>query len=831
MGERRRALGNRRWATGNRPRAIAGNRWWFMVMALCLTITMLQGQESPTARWYYEPQYEPPERQVDMLHMRLEVSFEPEKGLVKGRVTHRFTPLRQRVDSLFFNAPGIRIVSAWMDGSPLPFTISPAGITVSFARPLTWNTTDSITIVYEATPRRGLFFVGWNDPTGRSRKQIWTQGQGIDNRNWIPCYDEQNDKLTTETFITFNSSYRALSNGGLVNEHRNADGTTTWHYAMSHPHSVYLVMIGIGNYSVEERHSKHGVPVNLWYYPEYPDRVEPTYRYSAEALDFLERETGIPYPWESYAQIPVQDFLYGGMENTTATVFGDFFLVDRRAFLDRNYISVNVHELTHQWFGDYVTGRSGRQSWLHESFATFYAKLFLKEISGPDAYQWERRREQDVALRASEQNLYPILHSRAGSDRAYSKGSAVIDMMRYVFGEDAFRRVVTHYLQRHAYGIVETNDLYQAFQDVLGLSPFWFFEQWIYRGGEPHYAVSYQDVTPRDGLRQTVVSIRQVHETGDLVKLFTMPVVFEVHYRDGSVDRTRQTIARESETVIVPNTKGREITFVLCDPGSWIIKKITFPKSFAELESQLAGAPEMIDRFDALHALKETPVAAKKTMLLKVYAKEPFPALRAEVIKQIGGDDSPECRMLLTRAISDPAVEVRSAALAAVDRIPDALRPALERLVTDSSYALAASAMEKLSAQFPDQRAKYLAWTKDDRGVGNHIKILWHQIQAANGVSASLDSLVDMAGPSFEYRTRVNAFAALRALNHVDSTLVLNLCEALLHPNNRLRGPAEEATVYFLGQSAYKRLFAAVVQNHKWTPGQQEILKRVLQPD
>ncbi len=802
-----------------------------LFIASCMLTNMLHGQDIPTARWYYEPQYEPAEHQVDMLHMRLEVSFEPEKGLVKGRVTHIFTPLRERVDSLFFNGPGIRISSATVNGSALAFSSSPEGITVRFTRPLSWNTTDSITFVYEATPRRGLYFVGWNDPTGRSRKQIWTQGQGVDNRNWIPCYDEQNDKLTTETIITFNSGYRVLSNGVLSSEHRNTDSTTTWHYAMSHPHSVYLVMLGIGKYSVDERQSKRGVPVKLWYYPEYPDRVEPTYRYSAEAVDFLERETGIPYPWESYAQIPVQDFLYGGMENTTATVFGDFFLVDHRAFLDRNYIGVNVHELAHQWFGDYITGRNGRQSWLQESFATFYAKLFLKEISGDDAYQWERRREQDVALRASEQNLYPILHSRAGSERVYSKGSTVIDMMRYVFGEEAYRRVITYYLKRHAYGIVETNDLYQAFQDVLGLSPSWFFEQWIYRGGEPHYAVSYQDVTMRAGQHQTVVSIRQVHETNDLVKLFTMPMVFEVRYRDGDVDRIRRTIARESETVTIPNTKAREIAFVLCDPGSWITKRITFPKSFAELEAQLTGASEMIDRFDALHALTDTAVASKKDLLIKVYTKERFPALRAEVIKQIGGDDSPDCRTLLTRAITDPAVEVRSAALAAVDRIPNAMRPAFERLVTDSSYALAASAMEKLSTQFPDQRAKYLAWTKDDRGIGNQMRVLWHKINAGNGVRASLDSLVDMAGPSFEYRTRVNAFAALRALNHLDSTLVLNLCDALIHPNNRLRGPAEEVTGYFLGQSAHRELFTAVVQKHTWTQAQQVLLKKVLQSD
>jgi len=821
---REKARGKGHWAGEEGQRRI-------VLIAMLCCIGILHAQESPTARWYDEPQYEPAEHQVDMRHMRLEVSFEPEIGLVRGTVTHLFSPLRARVDSLFFNAPGIRIISARANGASVPFSTTSEGVTVHFSRPLHWDTVDSVTFVYEATPRRGIYFVGWNDPTGRSRKQIWTQGQGIDNRHWIPCYDEQNDKLTTETIITFDSGYRVLSNGTLVGQRRNSAGTTTWHYRMSHPHAVYLVMLGIGKYDVEERRSRSGVPLHLWYYPESPERVEPTYRYSAEAVDFLERETGIPYPWESYAQIPVQDFLHGGMENTTATVFGDFFLVDRRAYLDRNYISVNVHELAHQWFGDYITGRSGRQSWLHESFATFYAKLFLKEISGEDVYQWERRREQDIALRASEQNLFPILHSRAGSERVYSKGSSVIDMMRYVFGEDAIRRVITHYLHRHAYANVETNDFYQAFQDVLGISPRWFFEQWIYRGGEPRYAVSYQDVTARTGQRRTDVLVQQVHETNDMVKLFAMPMVFEVHYRDGSVDRTRQTVAQQSQTVSVPNPAGREIAFVLCDPGSWIIKSISFPKSFAELEAQVMGAPEMIDRFDALHALAGTPAAVKKNLLITVYARERFPGLRAEVIRQIGGDESPECRALLRRAIADPAVEVRSAALAAVDRIPEELRLSFEGLVTDSSYALAASAMEKLSAQFPHRRTHYLTVTKDDRGIGNQMRILWHRINAAGGQRASLDSLVDMAGPSFEYRTRVNAFEALRSLNYLDSACVLSICDALIHPNNRLRGPAAEVTGYFLQQSAHRELFTAVVDKHRWTDWQRGLLAKVMKPE
>jgi aminopeptidase N len=798
-----------------------------LMLATCLTLA----QESPTARWYYEPESEPAEHQVDMLHMRLEVSFVPEQGLVKGRVTHIFNPLRERVDSLFFNGPGVRVLSATLNNVPVRFSTSPSGTTTYFPTPLTWRMRDSIVFVYEVAPRRGIYFVGWDDPTGRSRKQIWTQGQGIDNRNWIPCYDEQNDKLTTETIITFDSTYRVLSNGALVEKRSNTDGTATWRYLMSHPHSVYLVMLGIGKYNVDERVSRSGVPLHLWYYPDQADRVEPTYRYSAEAMDFLERETGVFYPWESYAQIPVQDFLYGGMENTTATVFGDFLLVDRRGFFDRNYISVNVHELTHQWFGDYITGRSGKHAWLQESFATFYAKLFQERIGGTDAYQWERRREQTIALHASEQNLYPILHSRGGSERAYSKGSAVIDMMRYVFGQDAYRRVITSYLRHHAYGNVETNDLYQTFQDVLGLTPHWFFEEWIYRGGEPHYAVSYEDVTTQDAGRRTEIAIRQIHKTDDMVKLFTMPIVCEVHYRDGSVDRARQTIAREAEVATIPNPRNRDIAFVLVDPGSWILKKMTFPKSYTELEAQVTGAPEMIDRYDALTALAEIPIKQKKDLLLKIFAREAFFALRAEVVRQLGADSSPECKTLVRNALSDIDPAVRAAALACFDRIPEDLRQPFERLITDSSYTIATEALERLSTQFPSRREDYLSWTKNDHGIGNQVRVMWHRLNAAAGVAGSLDSLVDMAGPAFEYRTRVNAFAALRTMNHLNPTLAGHLCNALCHPNGRLRGPAEDVVRYFLSQSRYREMFTATVARRQWTPWQRELLDKILKTE
>jgi hypothetical protein len=401
-------------------------------------------------------------------------------------------------------------------------------------------------------------------------------------------------------------------------------------------------------------------------------------------------------------------------------------------------------------------------------------------------------------------------------------------MMRYVFGEDAYRRVISYYLNQHAYGSVETNDLYQAFQDVLGMSPSWFFEEWIYRGGEPHYAVSYDDLINREGERETIITLHQEQATDDMVKLFTMPLVFEVHYRDGSVDRVRQTIARESERVVIPNSRKQDLAFVLCDPGSWIAKQLSFPKSYTELAAQVIGAPEMIDRYDALRALSTTPPAAKKALLINVFSRERFHALKAEVVTQLAMDESAESRGLVEKAIRDPDVEVRAAALHAYRQIPPALQSAFERLITDSSYALAADALEQLCMQFPDRRTTYLSWTKDESGVGNQIAVIRFRMNASSGNRPALDSLVDMAGPSFEFRTRLNALEALRSLNYLDSTLVLHLCDAATHWNGRLRGPATDIAASMLQQQSHRALFTAVVQRHSWQPRQRELLNKLL---
>ncbi|MFM2425360.1 MAG: hypothetical protein RL747_904, partial [Bacteroidota bacterium] len=481
-------------------------RFIVSTFVLLLTPHIARAQFPEIHSYHVDPGAHERDRNIDVTHMKVEVRFDVYKKSVLGKVTHTFNVLQNQVDTIFFDGPGIEIVSATLDGRALSHTTLPEGVVVqcglneAIAMPVARNkkpkTQHQIVFEYIAYPKKGIYFSGYTAANGQPltgnideadmiRKQIWTQGQGIDNRHWIPMIDDRSDKYITETVVTHDSKQQVLSNGTLKSKKVNKDGTTTWHYALNQPHAGYLLMLGIGNYAVKNSKTALGTPMQFWYYPEHPEKIEPTSRYSEQIIDFLATETGIPYPWISYSQVMVQDFLYGAMENTSATTFGDFFWVDKRGFQDRNYVVVNAHEATHQWFGDFITGRHDGEQWLQESFATFYPGLFVGNVYGKDELDWYFRDQMNGAVAAGKANSLPVRHSAAGSSRHYPKGASVLHMLRHILGEDNFRRSINHYLQKHAFATVETWDLQKAILDETGINMDWFFDQWIHRGGEP----------------------------------------------------------------------------------------------------------------------------------------------------------------------------------------------------------------------------------------------------------------------------------------------------------------------------------------------------------
>jgi aminopeptidase N len=769
----------------------------------------------------------PEEHVLDIKHLKLEVNFDVEKGLVMGKATHTFRPKRMEVDSFFFHAVDIKFEKIKIGGKKVEFRTDKNGVHIFSKEKMSWDKDYEVEIEYQAQPKKGLYFIGWSDPNKISRKQIWTQGQGIDNRHWIPCYDAINDKYTTEIIVEFDEKYKVLSNGALQSVQTEKKGKMKWHYKMTKPHASYLIMLAIGDYKIKTTNAKNGVKMSLYYYPEWENRVDATYKYSEDIMDFLVEEIGIAYPWASYSQVPVQDFMYGAMENTTATIFGDFLFVDERSYLDRNYVRVNAHELAHQWFGDLVTARSGAHHWLQESFATYYDGLYQKRAFGEDSYSFVRRNAAIAAIAESKKNLRPIAHSEAGSVRHYPKGAIVLDMLRYVVGDEHFKKAIQHYLTKHAFQNVDSDDLLVAFQESLGMSLNWFWEQWVYKGGEPFYRVNFDIVNQPKGESYTAFSVEQIQDLADdLVSIFKMPIQFQVVYKDGTNDTETHWIDKKYQTIRIANKKNKEVDFVLFDVDSRIIKSVEINKPYEMLLSQANKAVSVLDRFDAVAAISKSDNKNKDNDLFKIFETEKNPKIKELIVSELINNS--DFKKIVPLAINDKNHEVRRSAISNAQYFEEKQLNEWTKLLADSSYITVELTLTKLSEYFPNKRKDFLKITENTKGTNGLNVLIKHLEIESEFDKEKINELKKYCSNSYEFITRVNAMNALKRLGFLDEELLGYLLNAGFSSNSRLANPAFEVINYFAQQSKYKSMILNYISKTKFSDFERQKLNRLV---
>jgi len=768
----------------------------------------------------------PRERFVDFQDMNLMISFQPDSGKVMGSVVHRFNVLRSNVDSLYLDGTNMTIASAKLDGKSVRYEVSKKGIIFRFDSVLALNSVHRLSIDYSAKPRRGMYFIGWDDPTGRCRKQIWTQGQGIDNRNWVPLFDDMSDKITTMIGITFDSKYKVLSNGSLLTTSPDGKGNTTWLYQMNKPHSPYLMMIGIGDYAISKERSTSGILLNQYYYPDQKQTLEPTYRYSKKIFDFLETEIGIPYPWLRYSQIPVQDFPYGAMENTSATVFGDFFCVDEKSFNDANYVYVNGHELAHQWFGDLVTSRSPKHHWLHESFATYYHCLTSGQVFGDDEFRKMMYENQVAALTAGQNDYRGVGHSQANSSRHYLKGSYVLKMLRYVVGDKEFRMGLQKYLKDHQYENANTQDLIDAFHDTTGQEIAWFIDQWVSKGGEPHLKVEFSSNKKESNY---TFLVEQLQDTTPLVATFKMPVWVEIYFESGKKVRKQFWLENQKDTFQLEMQGKEKISYVLFDPNQEILKQMYFTRPTDWLINQAMEADNMIDRFEALLALRSTSIKKKEQALRKVFSKEQYYYTQAEALKQLI-DAGVNVKKEVNWMVEKGSPQLQKAVLSNWANIPAEYESAITALLSAKSYDVIQIALIRGVMNFKENTDYYIEQTKNVVGTkGKNVRIQWLEINAGKTkAEESYKELVDYTSNSFDFITRQNAIGALKRLNYCNEQLITNLCLGVQKANWKLSKSCGLLIRHFYN-SDYKELVISAVKSFETTAEQKTRIERFLE--
>ncbi len=411
---------------------------------------------------------------VDFIKCDAMVTPNHSEKSISGTITYEFK-VKKAIDTIKIDAINMEFSEVAINGKSVKFKNS--GKTLNLFEGFKKGK-NKLTFNYSAKPKQTLYFTGYDE-----NLQIWTQGQGRYTSNWLPSFDDVNEKVIFNLSVEYNKEFNLISNGILKNPLYKSTHNRIWNYQMQKPMSSYLIMLAIGNFAKQTKTTKSGTPLEFYLNKNDVFKFEPTYRYSKELFNYLEQEIGVKYPWGIYRQVPVRDFLYAGMENTTSTIFAQDFVVDSIGFNDRNYVNVNAHELAHQWFGDLITAQSGKHHWLQEGFATYYALLAERHLFGDDYFYEELYDYAEQLKHASKTDTIPVMNEKASSLSFYKKGAWALHVMREDIGAKNFQKAVKKYLKKYQYKNVNTDDFLKIVKQVSGYDVENFKKVWLEKSG------------------------------------------------------------------------------------------------------------------------------------------------------------------------------------------------------------------------------------------------------------------------------------------------------------------------------------------------------------
>jgi aminopeptidase N len=634
-------------------------------LALALSATPVFAQTHVIGA-YSPPRNWPTRTKVfDLLHQRIAIGFDLDKHAVNGEVTTRLVITAAPTDTVRLDASNLTIDAATdAAGKPLRFTSDTSSVTVRLPKRAQRGDTVTFTLRYHGNPERGMYFVP-------RRPTMWTQGEAIETPSWVPTYNAPNDKTTWEILVTADTGMSVLSNGRLVSVTKTPDGRQqVWHWSQEKPASTYLYSIVAARMAVL-RDNWRGIPVEYWVAP---DTIDATWRSFGETPSMIEtysRVLGVNYPWAKYSQAIIPDFTYGGMENVSATTQTDLALHPAMAEPQWSSRSLNAHELAHQWFGDLTTTAEWAHAWINEGLTTYMESVQEEQSRGREAAEWNWINQQQQAMQADLNQERPLVFgAQPGTDpiqiffsgHVYPKGAQLAHQMRRLVGDSLFWKGMHRFLTDNAYKPVETKDYAIAFEKTTGRDLDWFFDQWAYGIGYPKVKVARSWNPSTRTLRLTVDETQKIDATHPF---FRFPATVRVVTRD-SVVRHQIMVDRQHQTFDLA-LPAAPITFRF-DEGGWLLGTVTTDQTPAELAELAKHDVDFTARYWALRQLASSTdtaaVGARRLIALNEHSEH----LRAEAVRQLGGDASAESRSIVRSALQDPSSDVRQMALRGVVR-------------------------------------------------------------------------------------------------------------------------------------------------------------------
>ncbi|MGH9747820.1 MAG: M1 family aminopeptidase [Candidatus Acidiferrales bacterium] len=640
-------------------------------------------------------------RDYDLQNVRTHLWLSAEQKTIRGEVNHSVSMLRDDVSQLRFDSVDLEIQDVRVDGKPAKYVTNPTEVIVSLSHPAKRGERHEIFIRYTGAPKKGLYFIYPDKNYPQRPHEIWSQGESEDTHYYIPIYDYPNDRTTSEMILTVPAAWKTISNGRLVGVKDEADGTRTWDWKQSEPLSTYLISLVAGEF-VEQQDTWRGMPVRYVVPRGEEEKIPSTFARTKEMLDAFSDRLDVRYPWAQYAQTSVDDFVVGGMENTSATTLTSEGLVHPRLASEERDGSdgLDSHELAHQWFGDLVTCKDWGNIWLNEGFATYFEHYWNEKHYGVDDAEYEFWKNQASWFAQKHLFSVPIVtHDYTDmiefEGNIYGKGGMVLRMLREKLGDDNFFHGLHHYLDANRGRNVVTADLQKAIEEETSINVDKFFHQWVYRAGAPQFEVSY---AYDDAAHQVKLEVKQAQKVERLVGIFDVPIVVEIATADG---RKMQTIEvnEPAQTFTFPAASAP--LMVIFDKGDRILKSLEFKRSAASLIFQLQNGETVPDRADAAVALGKIKDNADAAAALGEAARhDRFWGVRVEALKALGKIGSPEAEKEVLAAVRDDKPWVREVAVAQLGKFKDdsPLAAKLTEIAEkDKAYRVRGAALKSLA--------------------------------------------------------------------------------------------------------------------------------------
>lgn len=557
---------------------------------------------------------EVPKKYFDLIHTELDLMPLWKEHQMKGQATLTLAPYFYAQNKLILDIKYLEILkveSRGEDSKPLKYNYTKSKLEIDLGKYYTKVDTIKVWISYIAHPdsivdssgaaikdEKGLYFINTDNKRRNVPTHLWTQGETHSNSSWFPTLDHPSEKHTQSLKVTYDSKYVSLSNGKLKSTRDNKNGTKTDHWVQTIPHSVYLTVLVIGDYTIVKDEWR-GKEVSYYMEPRYKSLARPIFGRTPEMMEYFSKLLGVEFPWDKYSQVIVHDFTAGAMENTSAVTFNTMFQKDERELLDENDDETVAHELFHHWFGNIVTCKTWTHLTLNESFANYSEYLWTEYKYGKEAAEYHWTQDLSPYFSYSSAKKEPLIRYfyKKPDDMfdviSYNKGGKILHMLRNYLGDEAFFKSLNLYLTKFRFKTAEYSNLRQCFEEVSGEDLYWFFNQWYDNGGHPILNSSY--IKSADS---AILMVSQRHNF-DSSLVYNIPMDLNIYTGD-IIKRQRVILNKKSDTFII---REKDVRTISIDGTNSIVAVKNESREVSDWLYLLENSKSYIDQVKALKKL------------------------------------------------------------------------------------------------------------------------------------------------------------------------------------------------------------------------------------